>query len=149
MASVTVRKRMDHYQFMMEADSALIHIVRLGFQPIRCIAQQLRESFANFSDRYATILVRFPIRARPLPCLVKHSCMKSANVFFIRRVRPGNLTVAERPLAGVQDIVSLPFVQLFAGGEAGGEGSLFLPGEARVFLGDWILEPSAFLRLFS
>src|SRR2546428_1200437 len=148
MSSVAVRKGMNHYQFMMEADSALIHIVRLVFQPIRCIAQELRKSFANFNDRDAEILVCFPICARPLPCLVKHSCMKFANVFFIRRLRSGNLTVAERPLAGAPDVVALPFVQLFASGQAGGEGCFFLWRERRICFGHWIVEHSEFLTLF-
>jgi hypothetical protein len=40
-SSIAVRKGMDHDQFIMKADGALVHIVCLVFQPIRGIAEKL------------------------------------------------------------------------------------------------------------
>ena len=148
MSSIAVRKQVDHDQFMMKTDGTFIGIVCFVFQPIRCIAQELCESFAHLSYRDAEIFGRLSIRARPLPRLVEHSRMKFANVFFVRRVQAGNLTLAERPLAGAQDVVAFPFVQLFAGGETGDKVGLFLRSERSIRFRRGIVEHPDFLTLF-
>ena len=60
MSSIAVRKGMDQDQFVMKADGALVNIVGLVFQPMRGIAEKLREPFTNFTQWDAEILLRFP-----------------------------------------------------------------------------------------
>src|SRR5450631_3228840 len=104
MPAVSVRKRMDNNETMMEADHEFVGRVSRMFNPIAGIAELDREAVAHLVNRDADVLLCPAILSRPPPGLVEHARVQ------LPQVDVGNhfdwrSAIFERPRARAKDVL--------------------------------------------